>query len=135
MSISARVISNGCISSASSSTGFRVCVGSGKNRFPHPFSISTFVEATQVKCFYKKYDLWKSRLPHRLFSLCSFDLVPGKSQLKIKTKSKPHRLKPALLLVRDGNRRAPEQQEQETNITVHRKKRSIHPAEVVRRYQ
>src|ERR1700676_1543001 len=38
-------------------------------------------------------------------------------------------------LVSDGYRRAPEQQEQETNITVHRKKRSIHPAQVVWRNQ
>src|ERR1700687_3683930 len=36
---------------------------------------------------------------------------------------------------RNGYCRAPKQQEQETNITVHRKKRSIHPAEVIRRYQ
>src|SRR5712672_1516085 len=75
-----------------SSTGFSLCgfdlasasdmikahrlkslLGSGKNRFPHPFSIPTFVEATQVKCFYKKYNLWKSRLPPRL-SLRGFEL-------------------------------------------------------------
>src|SRR6267378_2364092 len=58
------------------------------------------------------------------FSLCS----------PVNKKTNPHRLKP-VLLVRDGYSRAPEQQEQETNITVHREKRSIHPAEIVWRNQ
>src|ERR1700692_2025379 len=70
---------------------------------------------------------------HRLQSVWFYPR-PNSHQSKPKSRSTAHRLKP-VLLVRDGYGRAPKQQEQETNITVHRKKRSIHPAEVVRRNQ
>ena len=56
----------------SSRTGFRACVETCKNRFPHPFCIFIFVEAIQLARFYRKYKLWKTRLPHRLFSLSGF---------------------------------------------------------------
>jgi len=54
----------------------------GKNRFSHPFSVFTFVETIQVIRFYKRYKLWKSRLPHRLFNLCGF----GWNAINCKTK-------------------------------------------------
>jgi hypothetical protein len=41
-------------------------VARGKNRFPHPFSISHFVGATRLARFSRKYNLWKSRLSHPL---------------------------------------------------------------------
>jgi len=51
-----------------------------KNRFPHPFSAFTFVETIQVIRFHKGYKLWKSRLPHRLFSLRVFDFLQGEAK-------------------------------------------------------
>jgi hypothetical protein len=63
------------------------CVANAKNRFPHAFGIFIFVEAAQHMRFYKKYKLWKSRLPHGLFSLWGLVLAM----------SKTHRLKPVPL--------------------------------------
>jgi hypothetical protein len=46
--------------------GSRVCIATSKRRFPHPYSIFKFVGATRFKRFSKKYNLWRSRLRHRL---------------------------------------------------------------------